>query len=49
MCKNEEQRRVKKGRVFFIEFQLFSQIIPGVIEGIDLIDPERLLVIVIKS
>jgi hypothetical protein len=46
---DEEERRMKKGWVLLIEFDLPFEIIPGVIEGMDLVHPERFLIESVKS
>jgi hypothetical protein len=49
MGEDEEERRMKKGWVLLIEFDLTLEIIPGVIESMDLIHPERFLTKGVKS
>jgi hypothetical protein len=44
MGEDEEQRRMKKGWVLLIEFDLTLEIIPGIIVGMDFIHPERFLI-----
>ena len=48
MCKNEEERGMKEGGVFFVEFYLAFEIISRIIEGIDFVHPEGFLVKGIK-
>ena len=44
MGENEEERRMKIRRILFIEFYLASEIISGVIEGMDFVHPKGFLV-----
>ena len=47
--KNKEERRMKIRGILLIELDLAFEIIPGVIEGMDLIHPEGFLVKCVKS
>ena len=44
MGENKKEGRVKISWIFFIKFCLGSKIIPRVIEGMDFINPERLVI-----
>jgi hypothetical protein len=46
---DEEERRMKIRGIFFIKFYLALEIIPGVVEGMDFIHPQRFFVEGIKS
>jgi hypothetical protein len=46
---NEEEGRMKEAGVPFVKFYLVSEVIPGVIEGVDFIHPEGFLVKGIES
>jgi hypothetical protein len=49
MGEHEKEGRVKKSRILLIKSELGSEIIPGVIEGMDFIHPEGLLIKSIES
>jgi hypothetical protein len=49
MGEHKKEGRVKKSRILLIKSELGSEIIPGVIEGMDLIHPEGFLVEGIES
>jgi hypothetical protein len=40
MGENKEERRMKKTRMLLIKLDLTSEIISGVIEGMDFVQPE---------
>jgi len=44
MGKDEEEGRMKISRILLIKFNLPSEIVSGVIEGVDFIYPERFVV-----
>jgi hypothetical protein len=48
MGEDEEEGRMKKVGVSFIKFYLVFEVIPGVIEGMDFIQPEGFLIEGIK-
>jgi len=49
MGEDEEERRMKEGRVFFIKFDLSFEIISGIIVGMDFVHPEGFFVEGVKS
>jgi hypothetical protein len=44
MGEDEEEGRMEKAGVTFIKFYLVFEVIPGIIEGMDFINPEGFLV-----
>jgi hypothetical protein len=49
MGEDEEKWRMKECRVLFIEFYLIPKTIPRILEGINLVKPERFLVEGVES
>jgi hypothetical protein len=49
MGEDKEEGRLEGGWILFVKFYLTSEIVPGVIEGMDFIQPERLLVKTVES
>jgi hypothetical protein len=49
MGEDEKERSLEGGWILFVKLYLTSEIVPGVIEGMDFIQPERLLVKAVES
>jgi hypothetical protein len=49
MGKNKEEGRMKIRRVLFVKFDLPSEIVSGIVEGMNLIYPEGLLIKTVES
>jgi hypothetical protein len=46
---DEEKGRMEEDGVFFIEFDLVLEILPGIIEGMDFVHPKRFFVKGVKT